>query len=120
MGTHDEEQTGEGWSPTSGEPSDAVKEGNKKAWEANETQDASRGSSADPGAPGDDADSAPDDVGESTSRRAEDIAKKENEAGREDTGTKGQTDRPTGTSSGRDVSSVKPHDSQSERSDQEG
>jgi len=112
MGTSDEgASTSEGWSPTSGEPSEAVKEGNEKAWEANETQDASRGSSTDPGEAGSDADSAPDDVGESTSRRGEDVAKKENESGREDAGTKGESDRPMGTSTGRDATSVKPHDS---------
>ena len=111
MGTSDEgASTSEGWSPTSGEPSEAVKEGNEKAWEANETQDASRGSSTDPGQAGSD-DSAPDDdVGESTSRRGEDIAKKEKEAGREDAGTKGESDRPMGTSTGRDSTSVKPHE----------
>jgi len=111
MGTNDEgASVEEGWSPTSGEPSEAVKEGNKKAWDANETQDASRGSSDDPGAAGSDSESAPDDVGESISRKGEDVAKKENESGRDDAGTKGESDRPMGTSTGRDSTSVKPHD----------
>ena len=40
-----------------------------------------------------------DDVGESTTRSGEDIVDKDGkEAGREDTGTSGPTDRPTGTS----------------------
>ena len=48
-----------------------------------------------------------DDVGESTTRSGEDMVDKEGkEAGREDTGTSGPTDRPTGTSTERDVSGI--------------
>ncbi|MEJ7696465.1 MAG: hypothetical protein WKF78_07590 [Candidatus Limnocylindrales bacterium] len=45
---------------------------------------------------------------ESITSRAEDIAKNEQEAGREDTGTEGPTERPTGTSTARDYTSVDP------------
>ncbi|MDQ6658323.1 MAG: hypothetical protein M3Z00_08885 [Actinomycetota bacterium] len=52
---------------------------------------------------------APDDVGESVGRRAEDIADREGkEAGRVDTGTDAATDRPTGESTSRDQTSVDP------------
>lgn len=47
---------------------------------------------------------------ESTTRRAEDIAKDEQEAGREETGTEGATERPTGTSTARDYTGVDPKD----------
>ena len=106
------ESQGEGWSPKSGGASDAVKEGNQKAWDANETQEASSGSSADPGAASTDPDAAPDDVGQSISRRGEDVAKQDDEAGRQDAGTKGASDRPTGTSTGRDATSVKPDENE--------
>lgn len=96
-----------------GGASDAAKLGHQKAWEANETQEASRGTSENPGEPGSDGENAPDDVGESVSRRAEDIAKKEEEAGREGEGSKGASDRPAGASSGRDATSVKPPDERS-------
>lgn len=55
-----------------------------------------------------DADTAPAGVGESLTRGAEDVAKQEREAGRVHTGTKGATERPTGTSTGRDVTGVDP------------
>ena len=51
-----------------------------------------------------------DAVGESTTRRAEDIAKHEKEPGRQDTGPEGGADRPTGTSTARDVTGVDPQD----------
>lgn len=41
-------------------------------------------------------------------RRGEDVVKKEDEAGRRDTGTQGPTERPTGTSDARDYTSVYP------------
>lgn len=47
-------------------------------------------------------------VGESISRRAEDIARAEDEPGREDAGTKGASDRPVGVSTPDDVSGVDP------------
>jgi hypothetical protein len=50
-----------------------------------------------------------DDVGESTTRHGEDIIDKDGkEPGREDTGTSGGTDRPTGTSTQRDVTGITP------------
>ena len=45
---------------------------------------------------------------ESIGRRAEDIAANEDEAGRQNTGTEGPTNRPTGTSTARDYTSVDP------------
>ncbi len=46
-------------------------------------------------------------VGESTTRRGEDVIDKDGkEAGREDTGTEGPTDRPTGTSTERDATGI--------------
>jgi hypothetical protein len=50
-------------------------------------------------------------VGESINRHGEDVAKQEDEEGRDDTGTKGETGRPTGTSDSRAGTSVDPHDS---------
>ncbi|MBA2717996.1 MAG: hypothetical protein H0U52_01960 [Chloroflexi bacterium] len=44
----------------------------------------------------------------SINRRGEDVSGDENEAGREQTGTQGATDRPVGTSTTRDVTSVNP------------
>lgn len=57
----------------------------------------------------------PKGVGESTNRRGEDIAEKDGkEAGRVDTGTSGDTDRPTGESTARDRTSVGPQEGNSE------
>jgi hypothetical protein len=55
-----------------------------------------------------DAGTPPEGVGVSTTRRGEDITKKEpTEAGREDTGThEAPSDRPTGTSTSRDSTAV--------------
>ena len=47
-------------------------------------------------------------VGESISRRGEDVDKQEDEEGRDDAGTKGASDRPVGTSDERDATSVDP------------
>jgi hypothetical protein len=47
-------------------------------------------------------------VGESMSSRGQDLAKQEHEPGRQDTGTKGASSRPAGTSDERDSSSVDP------------
>ncbi len=55
----------------------------------------------------DDVPTAPEGVGETFGRRGEDVAKKEQEGGRHDEGTKG-ADRPAGSSDGRDQSSVNP------------
>jgi hypothetical protein len=56
------------------------------------------------------ADNDPKDVGESDTRSAEDVAKREDEAGREDLGEKGPMDRPVGTSTARDVTGVDPQE----------
>ena len=57
---------------------------------------------------------APDDVGESTSRRGEDMVDSEGkEPGREDTGTDDTAaQRPTGTSTERDITGVRPQEDQ--------
>jgi hypothetical protein len=52
----------------------------------------------------------PKGVGESMSRRAEDTAKAEPEAGREGAGERGGSGRPTGGSSARDSTSVNPQE----------
>ena len=52
-------------------------------------------------------------VGESINRRAEDIARREAEEGREDTGTKGPSDRPVGVSDERASTAVDPDDTAS-------
>jgi hypothetical protein len=52
-------------------------------------------------------------VGVSMTRRGEDVAKQEDEEGRDDTGTKGPTDRPTGVSDERASTSVDPNDTES-------
>ena len=49
-------------------------------------------------------------VGESINRHGEDVARQEDEEGREDTGAKGESDRPTGVSDTRAATSVDPHD----------
>jgi hypothetical protein len=49
-------------------------------------------------------------VGVSMTRRGEDVDKQEDEPGREDTGTKGPSDRPVGTSDERASTSVDPDD----------
>jgi hypothetical protein len=52
-------------------------------------------------------------VGVSMTRRGEDVAKQEDEEGRDDTGTKGPTDRPTGVSDERASTAVDPDDTES-------
>ena len=52
-------------------------------------------------------------VGESMTRRGEDVDKQEDEPGREDEGTKGASDRPVGTSDERDSTSVDASETQS-------
>jgi hypothetical protein len=54
---------------------------------------------------------SPKGVGTSSNRSGEDVAKQENEPGRDDTGTKGPSDRPTGTSGKRASTGVDPQDS---------
>lgn len=54
----------------------------------------------------------PDNVGESVSRRGEEIGDADGkEAGRKDLGTEGEAQRPAGTSDSRDATSVDPDDS---------
>lgn len=100
-----------GWAPDHGPSGEEDKEAGRKAWEAHDTQDAAHG----------DGDSSPDpddprlpsgNVGQSMTARGEDIADRGGEeAGRQDTGTQGASDRPTGTSTARDITSVNPQDS---------
>jgi len=52
----------------------------------------------------------PHGTGDSETRSAEDVAGGEQEAGRHDTGTDGQTGRPTGESTMRDSTSVDPQE----------
>jgi hypothetical protein len=46
----------------------------------------------------------------SINRRAEDVAKREDDEGREHLGTKGKSERPHGTSSARDRTGIDPQD----------
>ena len=52
-------------------------------------------------------------VGVSMTRRGEDVEKQEDEPGRDDTGTKGPTDRPTGVSDERASTAVDPNETES-------
>jgi hypothetical protein len=54
--------------------------------------------------------SAGTDPADSPNRSGEDVAKQEDEAGREDLGTKGQSERPVGTSTARDSTGVDPQE----------
>ncbi|HEV2087941.1 MAG TPA: hypothetical protein VGR21_06495 [Cryptosporangiaceae bacterium] len=74
-----------------------------KAFEGNETQAASRAEGSYEVNP----DSAADDVGESTTRRGEDMMSRDGkEEGRGDLGHKGPSDRPVGTASPDDSTGV--------------
>jgi hypothetical protein len=91
-----------GWAPDAPGAGDAKQRtvrGHKKAYEGNETQEAARGE------PNDNPDFPPEGVGESKSRRGEQV-KKGNEPGRYDAGTKGKSQRPVGKSSPEDSSGV--------------
>jgi hypothetical protein len=103
-GTADENQ--HGWAPDApgeGEAKARTVEANQKAFEGNDTQDASRGDAQLP--------DYPDGVGESTTRRGEDVAAQEGqEPGRYDSGTQGQSERPYGGSTARDSSGVDPQE----------
>lgn len=97
-----------GWAPDApgtGEAKERAIQGHQKAWQANDTQEASRGDKgSDPGFP-------PQDVGTSTTRRGEDVVGQEGkEPGRYDTGTQGASQRPTGGSTMRDSTGVDPQD----------
>jgi hypothetical protein len=103
-GTTDETQ--HGWAPDApgeGEASDRVVQANQKAFEGNDTQPESRGDAQLP--------DTPEGVGESTTRRGEDVSGQEGkEPGRYDSGTQGQSERPTGGSTQRDSTGVDPQD----------
>jgi hypothetical protein len=99
-----------GWAPDHGQAGEEDREAGRKAWEAHDTQDAAHGegdSSPDP----DDSRLPSETAGESTTSRGEDITERDGkEAGRQDTGVQGETERPTGTSTARDVTGVDPQD----------
>jgi hypothetical protein len=99
-----------GWAPDHGRAGEEDREAGRKAWEAQDTQDAAHGeadSSPDP----DDARLPSGTVGESITDRGEDIADRDGkEAGRQDTGVQGESQRPTGTSTARDVTGVDPQE----------
>lgn len=103
-GTTDETQ--HGWAPDApgeGEASDRVVQANEKAFEGNDTQAESRGDAQLP--------DTPEGVGQSTTRRGEDVSDQEGkEPGRYDSGTQGQSERPTGGSTQRDSTGVDPQD----------
>jgi hypothetical protein len=105
-GTVDE--SGHGWAPDapgSGPASERAVEANRKAFEGRDTQDASRGSQPNPALDA-------EGVGESTSRRGEDIANSSGtDEGREDLGTQGASDRPVGTSTAAASTGVDPQES---------
>ena len=99
-----------GWAPDSGPASEPVREANRKAWEAHDTQAAARGEgdpTPDPGDP-----RVPSaEAGQSTSRRGEDVTGADGkEAGRQDTAPRGASQRPAGTSTARDTTGVDPQD----------
>ncbi len=54
---------------------------------------------------------------DSVTRRGEDVAKQEDEAGRHNTGTQGSTERPTGTSTARDFTGIDPKEVTSDPSE---
>jgi hypothetical protein len=105
-GTVDEEH--HGWAPDApgtGEAKEAAIQGHKKAFEANDTQEGSKGG-AQQGP-----DLTPEGTGQSTTRRGEEVSRQEGkDAGRTDTGTQGESERPTGTSSARDSTGVNPQE----------
>lgn len=103
-----------GWAPDApgtGEAAQRVVEANQKAWEANETQEAATGEAL----------QGPDitggHVGESMTRRGEDVVKEEGtEPGRYDGPPQGQSERPTGGSTARAFTGVDPQESVTENS----
>ena len=103
-GTVNESQ--HGWAPDApgdGEAADRAAEADHKAFQANDTQAASRGDAQAP--------DYPEGVGESTTRRAEDVTAEDGkEPGRYDSGTQGQSERPYGGSTARDRTGVNPQE----------
>jgi hypothetical protein len=108
---HDRGQVDEehhGWAPDApgtGEAKEAAIQGHQKAFEANDTQDESKG----PARQG--ADLTPEGTGQSSTRRGETVSQQEGkDAGRTDTGTQGESQRPTGTSTARSYTGVDPQE----------
>ena len=105
-GTVDEKT--HGWAPDvpgTGEAAQRVKEANKKAFEAHDTQDEATG----PAAQGPDLTGG--HVGESITRRGEDVVKEEGkEPGRYDGPPQGESQRPTGGSTAGGTTGVDPQD----------
>jgi hypothetical protein len=101
-GTVDEHQ--HGWAPDApgtGEAKERSVEANRKAFQAHDTQDESRGEGSRS------VDLTPGNVGESVTRRGENVVKDEGkEPGRYDAGTQGPTERPVGGSTPRNVTGV--------------
>jgi hypothetical protein len=105
-GTVDESH--HGWAPDApgeGAAKDSAIAGHKKAFEGNETQAESRGGG------GQGPDLVPEGTGQSSTRRGEDVAREEGtDAGRYDTGTKGESQRPTGGTTARASTSIDPQE----------
>jgi hypothetical protein len=103
-GKTDESQ--HGWAPDApgdGEAKARAVEANQKAFQGNDTQAASRGDEQLP--------DYPEGVGESTTRRGEDVAAEEGkEPGRYDSGTQGESQRPHGGSTARASTGVDPQE----------
>jgi hypothetical protein len=105
-GVVDEDQ--HGWAqdaPGTGEAKEAAIAGHKKAFEGNDTQDEATGEAI----------QGPDltggHVGESTTRRGEDVSGQEGkEPGRSDGPQQGESQRPTGSSTARDSTGIDPQD----------
>jgi len=105
-GVVDEDQ--HGWAqdaPGTGEAKERVIAGHKKAWEANDTQDEATGEAI----------QGPDlsggNVGQSSTRRGEDVSAEEGkEPGRYDGAAQGESQRPTGSSTARDSTGVDPQE----------
>ncbi len=97
-----------GWAPDApgtGEAKQRAKEANKKAWEANDTQEEATG----PALQGPDMTGG--NVGESITRHGEDVVKQEGKSpGRFDGPPQGQSQRPTGGSTARDFTGVDPQE----------
>jgi hypothetical protein len=97
-----------GWAPDApgtGEAKERAVEGHKKAFEGNDTQQEATGAAV----------QGPDltggNVGQSTTRRGEDVADEEGkEPGRYDGPAQGQSERPTGGSTARDSTGVDPQE----------
>jgi hypothetical protein len=100
-------ETQHGWAPDApgeGDAHEQAAEADRKAFEAaDDTQAASRGDAQLP--------EYPEGVGESTTRRAEDVARQEGkERGRYDSGTQGESQRPYGGSTAEASTGVDPQE----------